>query len=145
MCDKIRGSVAISVLSKSTVCFYELLHRDLVRTEYKCYIMVKAIPLPKQEEQEDELPNFEPTSEEESKPPVDPKDAWRLPTFQEIEEELRETIKKKGVHPVDPISIALKQNPITVKDVNKAWIKIAQMRGMEETALLKLFKKTNSK
>ena len=61
--------------------------------------MVKVIPLPKQEGLDDGLPNFEPTSEEESKPPVDPKDAWKLPTFQEIEEELRETVKKKGYKP----------------------------------------------
>ena len=124
------------------MCFYELFHRDLVRTEYKCYIMVKAIPLTKQEMRDDDsLPDFEAADKE----PEDTKDAWKLSSFKEIEEDLRDIIKKKGVHPVDPISIALKQNPIPVKDVNTEWIKIAQMRGMEETALLKLFKKTNSK
>ena len=56
------------------------------------------------------------------KPPVDPKDAWRLPTFQEIEEDLRETVKKKGINAVDPISIALKQNPMPLKDVSIDWL-----------------------
>ena len=73
--------------------------------------MVKPIPVTKQEtrDEDDDLPDYEDDEDE-------PKDAWRLPNFKEREENLRDTIKKKGVHPVDPISIALKKDPIPVKD-----------------------------
>ena len=122
--DKIRDSVAISVQSKSTVCFSGLHHRDLVRTGYKCYIMVKVIPLPKEEEEE--LPDFEAANEEPPPPPqpVLPGEAWRLSTYKEMDEDLRETVKKKGITAVDPISIALKNNPIPMKDVRTDWLKI---------------------
>ena len=118
--DKRSDSSAISVRSKSTGCFSGLHHRDLVRTGYKCYIMVKVIPLAKEEEEE--LPDFEAADEEPQ--PVLPGEAWRLSTYQEIDEDLRETVKKKGINAVDPISIALKNNPIPVKDVRTDWIKI---------------------
>ena len=85
--------------------------------------MVKVIPLPKQEEVE--LPDFYPTSEEESKQApaqIAPEETWRLSNFKEIEEDLRDTVKKKGITSVDPISIALKNNPMPVKDVKRDWV-----------------------
>ena len=115
---KIR-SVAISALSKGTVCFYEISHRDCARTEHKCYIMVKAIPLTKKEvpDPDDNMPDYSEIKD-------DAKDAWRLEDFDEIERNLRTVIKKRGVHPVDPIAITLKMHPIPVKDLPPNWIDI---------------------
>ena len=40
-----------------------------------------------------------------------------------IRDSLRDTVKKKGITAVDPISIALRNNPIPVKDVRIDWLK----------------------
>ena len=36
---------------------------------------------------------------------------------------LRETITKPGVHPVDPIAIACKSDPIPLKDLEEDWLR----------------------
>ena len=53
--------------------------------------MLKEVPDP-----DDNLPDYEEDVD-------DSKDAWRLGEFDEIELNLRTNVKKKGVHPVDPI------------------------------------------
>ena len=112
-------SVAISALSKSTVCFCEFYHRDCARTEPKCTIMVKAIPLTKKEvpDPDDNIPDYGDTKD-------DIKDAWRLENYEEIERNLRTVIKKRGVHPVDPIAVTLKMHPIPLKDLPPNWLDI---------------------
>ena len=47
---------------------------------------------------------------------------WTLPNWHEIEENLRDIIKKEGIHPVDPVTIASKSNPIPLKDVRDDWL-----------------------
>ena len=47
---------------------------------------------------------------------------WCMANWDEVEEDLRDTIKKEGVHPVDPVTIASKSNPIPLKDVKKNWL-----------------------
>ena len=47
---------------------------------------------------------------------------WTLPNWCEIEENLRDFIKKEGIHPVDPITIASKSNPYPLKDVRDDWL-----------------------
>ena len=45
--------------------------------------------------------------------------AWQM---DEIEITLRDIIKKEGIHPVDPVTIASKSSPIPLKDVKKNWL-----------------------
>merc|ERR1711989_277685 len=47
---------------------------------------------------------------------------WTLPNWHEIEENLRDIIKKEGIHPVDPITIASKADPFPMKDVRDNWL-----------------------
>ena len=49
-------------------------------------------------------------------------DGWRFPNWGESEEFLRDSIKKQGVHPVDPITIASKSDPIPLKDLRDTWL-----------------------
>ena len=45
-----------------------------------------------------------------------------MATWDEVEEDLRDIIKKEGVHPVDPVTIASKSSPIPLKDVKTNWL-----------------------
>ena len=46
-------------------------------------------------------------------------EVWCLSDWDAIEENLRDIVKKEGIHPVDPITIASKSSPIPLKDVRK--------------------------
>ena len=47
---------------------------------------------------------------------------WRFQSWEKAEELLRDNLKKPDVHPVDPISIALKDTPIPVKDLDEDFL-----------------------
>ena len=112
------SSVAISVLSTRTVCVSEFYHRDGARTEPKCPIMVKAIPTIKKEVPDpDDQPDY-------GNPKDDIKEAWRLEYYEEIERNIRTTVKKQGVHSVDPIAVMLKANPSPIKDLLLNWLNL---------------------
>ena len=122
--------VAILALIKRKLYFCELINRDCARTGYKCYIMVKALPIIKDEDESmspagEEGPDY--GQEENKQPPQNKnKDAWRMPTYDECEHFLRDSVKKKGVHPIDPIAIACKSDPIPLKDIRDngdKWLK----------------------
>ena len=42
--------------------------------------------------------------------------------YDEVEINLREIIKKEGIHPVDTTTIAAKSSPIPLKDVKRNWL-----------------------
>ena len=50
-------------------------------------------------------------------------DSWRLPGWEVAEVFLRDSIKKSGVHPIDPIAIACKTEPIPLKDLDEKWLR----------------------
>ena len=111
------SSAAISARSKHTRCDFDFkfFHRGGARTDYKCSIMVKALSTAlKKETTDDEnmLPDFE----------DDSKDAWRLGNFIEIERYISKNVRRQGVHPVDPIAVALKTSPIPIKDLPEDYL-----------------------
>ena len=46
-------------------------------------------------------------------------EVWCMSDWEEIEGNLRDMVKKEGIHPIDPVTIASKSNPIPLKDVKK--------------------------
>ena len=97
--------------------------------------MVKPLSMPKKEEEDvvmapppdvdyggdDEQP--QPQPQPQPRPDNDKgEDSWRLPNFVEGEAFLRESIRKQGVHPVDPITVASKSDPIPLKDLSPTWL-----------------------
>ena len=134
-------SVAISVSNKKDSHFCELPDRDLTRTGYKCYIMVKPLTAPKKETVDEDVdmappdadaPEVDfgaPEDEQQQPPPQDNDkgdkgvDSWRLPGWEVAEVFLRDSVKKSGVHPVDPIAIACKSDPIPLKDLDERWLR----------------------
>ena len=123
LCQKMNLShelrpVAISAVSTREVCVSEFYHRDGARTENKCPIMVKIFPTIKKEVSDtDEQPNW-------GDPKDEIKEAWRLESFDEIEHKLSSNVKKRGMHPVDPIAVTLKTSPIPLKDVPRNWLEL---------------------
>ena len=96
------------------------------------FIMVKALTKPKEETDADVTmgPQPEDVDFTDNNGPPEPQQGndkgdggWRFPNWDETEEFLRETIKKEGVHPVDPITIACKSNPTPLKDVRETWLR----------------------
>ena len=135
------NSVAISVSKKKVSYFCELPNRDLTRTGYKCYIMVRVLTEPKKEavEEDVEMPPADPAAPEvdygsaeggqPQKPPQEEdkgdkgENKWRLSGWEGSEVFLRDTITKPGVHPVDPIAICCKSDPIPLKDLDETWLR----------------------
>ena len=66
-----------------------------------------------------ELPDY--TDGDDDQPDQEAKgdEVWCMADWDEVEFTLREAIKKEGIHPVDPVTIASKSNPIPLKDVKK--------------------------
>ena len=114
----------------------ELPDRDLTRTGYKCSIMVKPLTGPKKEPTDDDMGtatievDYGTPDDEQQQPPPQGNDkgdkgvdSWRLPGW-EAAEVLRDSVKKSGVHPVDPIAIACKSDPIPLKDLDDKWLRM---------------------
>ena len=124
------NSVAISVSKKKVLYLCELPHRDLTRTVYKCPIMVRAfVPVePKEEDVEmqpadgEELPDFsagdEPPPQPQPLQEADIRIKYQFPTWEDQAVNLKDIIRKTGVHPVDPICVCCKTTPIPIKDLD---------------------------
>ena len=110
------SSAAISARSKHTRCDFKIFHRGGARTDSKCSIMVKALSIALQKEvtDDEDMADFE---EE-----ISSKDAWRLENFIEIERYISKTLRRSGVHPVDPIAVMLKASPIPIKDLTEDYL-----------------------
>ena len=134
LCHKLKLShllryVTISALIKKNLAlkFGELLVRAIACIETKRGIMVKTFIKQKAEVDGDvtmggpELPDFTADEGEPDQTSKEDED-WSMANWDEVEEDLRDIIKKEGVHPVDPVTIASKSNPIPLKDVKKNWL-----------------------
>ena len=67
----------------------------------------------------DELPDYGVDDGDQLSQELKENEVWFLPAWYDIEENLSDIVKKEGIHPVDPITIASKSSPIPVKDVRK--------------------------
>ena len=125
-------SVTILAPNKKHSHLCELPNRVVTCIGHKRVIMVKPLTKPKEETDGDvdmaPPPEVDYGAADDGPPEPQPDNdkgnaTWRFPIWGECEEILRESIKKEGVHPVDPITIASKSDPIPLKDLRDTWLR----------------------